>query len=116
MPQTSTEVPQRSTQMADPPLILVVDDEQSYRDALSVALQREGFLVETAADGAEAIARFEASRPALVLLDVMLPKMSGIDVCRELRTPVAGPDHHGHGRATPRSTRSSASRSAPTTT
>ena len=42
--------------MADPPLILVVDDEQSYRDALSVALQREGFLVETAADGPEAIA------------------------------------------------------------
>ena len=42
--------------MADPPLILVVDDEQSYRDALSVALQREGFLVETAADGPEALA------------------------------------------------------------
>jgi two-component system, OmpR family, response regulator RegX3 len=71
--------------MADPPLILVVDDEQSYRDALAVALQREGFLVETAADGTEAIARFEAARPALVLLDVMLPKISGIDVCRELR-------------------------------
>ncbi|MGQ0824901.1 MAG: response regulator [Actinomycetota bacterium] len=72
--------------MADPPLILVVDDEQSYREALSVALKREGFLVETAADGIEAIARFDASRPALVLLDVMLPKMSGVDVCRELRT------------------------------
>ena len=71
--------------MADPPLILVVDDEQSYRDALTVALQREGFLVETAADGAEAIARFDAARPALVLLDVMLPRISGIDVCRELR-------------------------------
>jgi two-component system response regulator RegX3 len=71
--------------MADPPLILVVDDEQSYRDALSVALQREGFLVETAADGVEAIMRFERSKPALVLLDVMLPKMSGVDVCRELR-------------------------------
>jgi two-component system, OmpR family, response regulator RegX3 len=71
--------------MADPPLILVVDDEQSYRDALAVALQREGFLVETAADGTEAIVRFEATRPALVLLDVMLPKISGIDVCRELR-------------------------------
>src|SRR4051794_22122904 len=71
--------------MADPPLILVVDDEQSYRDALSIALQREGFLVETAADGPEAIARFDAARPALVLLDVMLPKISGIDVCRELR-------------------------------
>ena len=72
--------------MADPPTILVVDDEQSYRDALSVALQREGFVVETAADGAEAIARFDACRPALVLLDVMLPQMSGVDVCRELRT------------------------------
>jgi len=71
--------------MADPPLILVVDDEQSYRDALAVALQREGFLVETAADGPEAIERFDASHPALVLLDVMLPKISGIDVCRELR-------------------------------
>jgi two-component system, OmpR family, response regulator RegX3 len=71
--------------MADPPLILVVDDEQSYRDALAVALQREGFLVETAADGPEAIDRFDAARPALVLLDVMLPKISGIDVCRELR-------------------------------
>jgi two-component system response regulator RegX3 len=71
--------------MADPPLILVVDDEQSYRDALAVALQREGFLVETAADGSEALARFDAARPALVLLDVMLPKISGIDVCRELR-------------------------------
>jgi len=70
----------------EPPLILVVDDEQSYRDALSVALQREGFLVETAADGADALARFDASRPALVLLDVMLPKISGIDVCREIRS------------------------------
>jgi two-component system response regulator RegX3 len=71
--------------MADPPLVLVVDDEPSYRDALAVALQREGFLVETAADGPEALARFDAARPALVLLDVMLPRISGIDVCRELR-------------------------------
>ncbi len=72
--------------MTDAPLILVVDDEQSYRDALRVALEREGFRVEVAADGAEAIARFDAVRPALVLLDVMLPRISGIDVCRELRT------------------------------
>src|SRR4051812_30301510 len=70
----------------DPPLVLVVDDEQSYRDALSVTLQREGFLVVTAADGAEAIERFDSTKPALVLLDVMLPKISGIDVCREIRT------------------------------
>src|SRR5947209_5198011 len=72
--------------MAEAPLILVVDDEQSYRDALTVALEREGFRVEVAADGAEAIARFDAVRPALVLLDVMLPRISGIDVCRELRS------------------------------
>ena len=72
--------------MVDPPTILVVDDEQSYRDALSVALQREGFIVETAADGQEAIAKFESAQPALVLLDVMLPVMSGVDVCRELRS------------------------------
>jgi two-component system, OmpR family, response regulator RegX3 len=71
--------------VADPPLILVVDDEQSYRDALSIALRREGFLVETAADGPEAISRFDATRPALVLLDVMLPKISGVDVCRDIR-------------------------------
>src|SRR3954467_15667968 len=72
--------------MPDAPLILVVDDEQSYRDALRIALEREGFRVEVAADGAEAIARFDAVRPALVLLDVMLPRISGVDVCRELRS------------------------------
>ena len=72
--------------MAERPTILVVDDEESYRDALSVAFEREGFQVETAADGPEAIDRFDASNPALVLLDVMLPRMSGVDVCRELRT------------------------------
>jgi len=72
--------------MTDAPLILVVDDEQSYRDALRVALEREGFRVEVAADGVEALERFESSRPALVLLDLMLPKLSGVDVCRELRS------------------------------
>ena len=72
--------------MTDAPLILVVDDEQSYRDALRVALEREGFRVEVAADGVEALERFESSRPSLVLLDLMLPKMSGVDVCRELRS------------------------------
>jgi len=72
--------------MPDPPLVLVVDDEASYRDALSVALTAEGFLVETAADGVEALEKFERSRPAVILLDVMLPRVSGIDVCREIRT------------------------------
>ena len=72
--------------MAEPPLILVVDDEASYRDALSVALEREGFRVALAADGQEALDQFEATQPALVLLDVMLPRISGVDVCRDIRS------------------------------
>jgi two-component system response regulator RegX3 len=72
--------------MTEAPVILVVDDEQSYRDALAVALEREGFRVELAADGVEAIERFESTHPSLVLLDVMLPRVSGVDVCREIRT------------------------------
>ncbi len=73
--------------MADAaPLILVVDDEESYRDALTVALEREGFRVEVAADGQEAIDQFDATSPSLVLLDVMLPRISGVDVCRDLRS------------------------------
>ena len=71
--------------MPEAPLILVVDDEQSYRDALRVALEREGFRVEVAVDGADALARFDAVRPELVLLDVMLPRISGVDVRRQIR-------------------------------
>jgi two-component system response regulator RegX3 len=66
--------------------ILVVEDEDSFVDALLVGLRREGFRVEVARDGAEALDVFDAVDPDLVLLDVMLPKVSGIDVCRELRT------------------------------
>jgi two-component system, OmpR family, response regulator RegX3 len=65
--------------------VLVVEDEDSFVDALTVGLKREGFRVSVARDGAEAIDVFDDVRPDLVLLDVMLPKMSGIDVCRELR-------------------------------
>lgn len=65
--------------------ILIVEDEPSFVDALTAGLVREGFRVEVATDGAEALARFDAIAPDLVLLDVMLPRVSGIDVCRELR-------------------------------
>jgi len=67
------------------PLVLVVDDEASYRDALRVALEREGFRVSLAVDGVDALERFEVDHPAVVLLDVMLPRISGIDVCRAIR-------------------------------
>jgi two-component system response regulator RegX3 len=66
--------------------ILVVEDEESFVEALVVGLKREGFLVKVARDGVEAIELFDVVRPDLVLLDVMLPKLSGIDVCREIRT------------------------------
>ena len=66
--------------------ILVVEDEEAFVEALTVGLKREGFRVQVARDGAEALAVFDAVAPDLVLLDVMLPKVSGIDVCRELRS------------------------------
>jgi two-component system response regulator RegX3 len=72
--------------VADPPMVLVVEDEQSFIEALVVGLKREGFLVRVARDGVEAVEAFESMRPDLVLLDVMLPRLSGIDVCRELRS------------------------------
>jgi two-component system, OmpR family, response regulator RegX3 len=65
--------------------LLLVEDEESFIDALTVGLTREGFRVVVARDGAEALACFDEVAPDLVLLDVMLPKMSGLDVCRALR-------------------------------
>ena len=65
--------------------ILVVEDEDSFIEALTVGLSREGFRVRVARDGSEALEMFDIVRPDLVLLDVMLPKVSGVDVCRELR-------------------------------
>jgi two-component system, OmpR family, response regulator RegX3 len=65
--------------------LLLVEDEESFIDALTVGLTREGFKVVVARDGAEALACFDEVAPDLVLLDVMLPKMSGLDVCRALR-------------------------------
>jgi two-component system response regulator RegX3 len=66
--------------------VLVVEDEESFIEALVVGLKREGFLVRVARDGVEGIEMFDQVRPDLILLDVWLPRMSGIDVCREVRT------------------------------
>jgi DNA-binding response OmpR family regulator len=65
--------------------ILVVDDEPTLRETLAEALEADGLTVTTAADGREALERFRADPPDLVLLDLMLPQLSGIDVCRILR-------------------------------
>jgi two-component system response regulator RegX3 len=66
-------------------VVLVVEDEASFVEALTIGLRREGFDVIVAADGVEALEKFDQYSPDLVLLDVMLPKISGIDVCRQLR-------------------------------
>jgi two-component system response regulator RegX3 len=63
----------------------VVEDEASFVEALTIGLRREGFEVVVAVDGAQALEVFDSAQPDLVLLDVMLPKISGIDVCRQLR-------------------------------
>jgi DNA-binding response OmpR family regulator len=65
--------------------ILVVDDEPTLRETLAEALDADGFRVVTAADGREALARFREHRPDLVVLDLMLPELSGIEVCRIIR-------------------------------
>jgi two-component system response regulator RegX3 len=72
--------------MSDTIRVLVVEDEQSFVDALTVGLRREGFEVEVATDGVAALEAFDRSPPDIVLLDLMLPRLSGLDVCREIRT------------------------------
>ena len=67
------------------PLVLVVDDEESYRQALAAGLSREGFAVELAADGHEALRLFHRTHPDLILLDLMLPDQSGVELCQRIR-------------------------------
>jgi len=73
------------------PTILVVEDEESFVEALQIGLSREGFRVEVAGDGVEALERFNQVKPDLVLLDVMLPRVSGLDVCRQIRAQSSVP-------------------------
>lgn len=66
-------------------LILIVDDEQNIVDLARLYLEREGFRVESAADGEHALERIKSLSPALVVLDIMLPKLDGFEVCRRVR-------------------------------
>jgi phosphate regulon transcriptional regulator PhoB len=65
--------------------ILVVEDESDIRELIRYNLSQEGFVVEEAADGAEALDRIERRSPDLMLLDLMLPRMPGLELCRRLR-------------------------------
>lgn len=65
--------------------ILIIEDEQSYREAMAFMLAREGYEVAQASDGTSGLAEFDANGAELVLLDLMMPGMSGTEVCRALR-------------------------------
>lgn len=71
--------------------ILVVDDEKPISDIITYTLEKEGYEVVTAFDGEEALQKFKDEKPNLVILDIMLPKMTGLDVTREIRKTSAVP-------------------------
>jgi two-component system response regulator RegX3 len=71
--------------------VLVVEDEESFSDALSFMLRKEGFEVAIASDGNVAIEEFDRNGADIVLLDIMLPGLSGTEVCRQIRTKSAVP-------------------------
>ena len=77
----------------DPDLtkILVVEDEETLADTIRYGLEREGFRVSVVGDGRTALERFRAEHPALVILDLMLPELSGLDVCRAIRAESDAP-------------------------
>jgi two-component system response regulator ChvI len=66
--------------------IAVVDDEENIRETLAFALGREGYRVETYADGAEAWSQFRQRLPDLVILDIIMPQMDGLELCRRIRS------------------------------
>jgi len=74
-----------------PVSVLLAEDEESFIEALVVGLGHEGFRVTVASDGNEALRMFNEAEPDLVLLDLMLPRISGLDVCRSIRTKSSVP-------------------------
>ncbi|GAA2147135.1 response regulator transcription factor [Kitasatospora kazusensis] len=91
-----TQTPAEPVPAAPPPAgrILVVDDDPTVAEVVASYLTRSGYLVDRAADGREALARAEAFRPDLLVLDLMLPEIDGLEVCRRLRAT-------DHGAALP---------------
>ncbi len=71
--------------VAEPPRVLVVDDDPHLREVVGFALGQAGFAVEEAADGRAALEAFRRRPPALLVLDVMMPEMDGLEVCRAVR-------------------------------
>ena len=72
--------------MHNPPLVLIVDDNETNRDILVTRLATQGYELTQAADGEEALAAAREQLPDLILLDVMMPKLDGVEVCRRLKS------------------------------
>jgi DNA-binding response OmpR family regulator len=70
-----------------PPKILVVDDDPDILEAISMILESQGYQVVTARDGVEGLANLKAEKPDLLILDLLMPKMDGFAVCKELQDP-----------------------------
>ena len=77
--------------MADQPVVLVIDDEDSIQKLLNAALERDGYRIVGARDAADGLLAFEREQPDVILLDVMLPDLSGREVCRRIRATSAVP-------------------------
>lgn len=75
----------------DGALILVVEDEEALAESVRYNLERDGYVVRVAGDGRRALERFRVERPSLVILDLMLPEMAGLDVCRAIRAESSVP-------------------------
>ncbi len=71
-------------------LVLIVDDDESVRDLIEFIVKKEGFRVEKAADGEEALSKARSVNPDLILLDLMLPKFGGFEILRELQSDETG--------------------------
>lgn len=76
--------------------VLVVDDEKPISDIVKFNLTKEGFDVYTAYDGQEALDQVEEVKPDLILLDIMLPKIDGLEVAREVRKKIRHADYYGN--------------------
>ena len=66
-------------------LILIADDDPTMREIVQFALVKEGFRCVQAVNGAQAVEQFRAQKPALIILDILMPEMDGTDVCRTIR-------------------------------
>lgn len=75
--------------MAEPTKILIADDEASLRLLVKATLQNDNYLIDEAADGKEALEKIAASKPQILVLDIMMPGLSGFEVCEQIKADAA---------------------------